>query len=324
MACSGERLRTEPSSIQSCITGIEKAGHSIQESTDNIANLIKNMTGAVENANDDVRRQVQELVANMESISLRLQDVEMRLSRPVAPPRLLAKSAEHCGDDSAKQSVISFGQYRVFSICNPLQMMSEDKPWQSPVVCLGGTMGYRAAIRVYMSGNGFAKGESISVYFHLTPGPYDEWLRWPFPGKSISMAIFRTGGQPAHVVTVQVRPDQKAYARPVQGQENDGAPCTNFYSIERLMDDGSFLNAKMSSSGKDDVLLIGFAVEGEETFCPALKDPLEARITRIESVIKHLDKLPADFVERINRLPCQSRRNTYSRSTEPFQEYYCC
>lgn len=41
-------------------------------------------------------------------------------------------------------------------------------------------MGYRLRIRLYLNGDGTARGSHISIFLVITRGPFDRFLKWPF------------------------------------------------------------------------------------------------------------------------------------------------
>ncbi|CAF1090770.1 unnamed protein product [Rotaria sordida] len=75
------------------------------------------------------------------------------------------------------------------------------------------TIGYKLCIRLYLNGDGTARGSHISIFLVILRGPYDALLKWPFSYR-VSFCLFdqrtmiETNGtiQPKHIIDT-FRPD---------------------------------------------------------------------------------------------------------------------
>lgn len=139
--------------------------------------------------------------------------------------------------DGLQQMPTQMDQYRRFSIPNPLRLLSENQAWDSPEVFVGGRNGYRVGIRVLMRGCGFAQGYCVSIFFRIFAGPYDAWLRWPFPGKSVTFAMFRLNGKPPYAETCQIEHNNLRAERPSVDAPLMCASRSHFIPIETVLDD---------------------------------------------------------------------------------------
>lgn len=185
-----------------------------------------------------------------------------------------------------QQMPMQMNQYRTFKLFNPLTLLSEGGVWDSPQVSVGGPHGYRVGIRVLMSGCFLARGKSVTIFLQVFPGPYDAWLRWPFPAKSVTFAMFRLNGERPHVETCHIVSNHTEAGRPSLYRNIVCASISHFIAIEKLLDDGHFISRTEGPNGEGDVLMLGFALEGEETFCYNIKSSLETKVERHEHGMK--------------------------------------
>ena len=195
------------------------------------------------------QQQTTSRVETIRHLSTQVQELKLKLEALQEPPTQM-------------------GQFKTFFLYNPLQLLSEEKAWDSQVVSVGGSKGYRAGIRVLVAGGSHARGRSISIFFRLFPGPYDDWLQWPFPGKSVTFAMFRRNGNPSHVRSCEIELGRNRTRRPTEECPITCAVEHYFIPIEILLDDDNLLLQRNDPTGKRDVLMVGFALEGEEEFCP--------------------------------------------------------
>ena len=187
--------------------------------------------------------------------------------------------------DGLKQMPTQMDQYRRFLIPNPLKLLSEGQIWDSPVVLVGGPNGYRVGIRVLMCGGGFAHARCVSIFFRIFAGPYDAWLRWPFPGKSVTFAMFRRNGQPPYAETCQIEHNNLRVERPSQDRPLICVSRSQFIPIETVLDDKDLILRSTGPNDGEDVLMVGFALEGEDAFVPRIKGSLETRVEHLEQVV---------------------------------------
>ena len=112
-----------------------------------------------------------------------------------------------------------------------------------------GTRGYKMCIRVYLNGDGQAKGTHISIFFTIMKGPFDALLPWPFKQPVHFSAISQTG---AKNVEDSFRPDpnSSSFRRP-KNQANISSGCPFFLPLSSLesggfvQDDCIFIRAKV-------------------------------------------------------------------------------
>lgn len=280
--------REERESVLSYAESLERAGRVMQESTRSAVELIKRATHLLEQKGESSEARVLEEEAERLSSLLYQDPVETMAARPTPSPRLHKEKPR-------LEVPTRWGNYWTFSMFNPLELVtSDERAWESPVVSLGGENGYRAGIRVYMSGKGSLKGQAVSVCFFLSPGPYDDWLEWPFPGKSVSVAMFRTNGKPPHVVKIPIPSFEKRGVREVS--------CSSLLSIDKFIEDKDFVRNKSEAHGKNDVLLLGFAVEGEDNFSCAPNSFLEHRIQQLEKSMKRVEMITGNGIEASRRV----------------------
>lgn len=296
---SRDSRRTQARSTLECI---EQTGRNMQQSTESITELLQKLLSLT---------QEESAASGTRDSEQQTEEDESMLLAPTPLPRTLRP--RQLSDKATRR-----GQFYAFSIFNPLNLASSEQPWDSPVVSLGGEQGYCAFLRVFMFGTGTSRGKDISVEFRLCRGSYDEWLVWPFPGKMVSVAMFRIKGKEPHVVKIPI--EHKG--------DKIKAIYPAFMSLGEFMDDKSFLSTKNGPDGKDDVLLMGFAVEGESTFCSMPTSSLECRIQSLERTTKKVES-SLSRIQRDSSLPEARRGESYNRSYDPFSNdrydhYYCC
>lgn len=184
-----------------------------------------------------------------------------------------------------QQMPTQMDQYRRFLMPNPLKLLSEGQHWDSPVVFVGGPNGYRVGIRVIMCGGGFAHARCVSIFFRIFAGPYDAWLRWPFPGKSVTFAMFRLNGKPPYAETCQIEHNNLRPERPSVDQPLICVSRSQFIPIETVLDDKDLILRTTGPNGEGDVLMVGFALEEEDAFVPRIAGSLETRVERLEQAV---------------------------------------
>ena len=98
--------------------------------------------------------------------------MEMRLQELQAPTPFVGNLAE-CGDGVATWCIPQFSQIRRAAV-NGGQTFIDSPPFMT------GSYGYKMKMRLFPDGDNAAKGNALSVYLHLLPGPCDDLLPWPF------------------------------------------------------------------------------------------------------------------------------------------------
>lgn len=275
----------------------------MHESAKDAVELVNRANYLLERARCSNEQQEERLEEGMEELSLCLPGLDQGLAvQPTLSPR-----------NKELQKPSRRGEYWTFAIFNPLQYITTNNvPWESPVVSLGGDQGYRACLQMYVSNKESWQGGTLGVGLRLKSGPYDAWLPWPFPGKGVKVAMFRINGKQPYVISFSI---------PKLGRYGiREAKCSHFLSIQNFMDDTDLVDKKPRPNGEDDVLLIGFAVQGEETFFPTSESILEQRVKQLEQSMQKVEPIVDDLYNSNRRLAQQiSRSGPYRHG-----DHYCC
>lgn len=95
---------------------------------------------------------------------------------------------------------------------------------------------YMLCLRIYFNGVGSGVGEYIAVFVHLMKGPYDDDLKWPFPGKiKLSILDQSKGPGPCHHITCPTaNPNMLACQRPTAPVNAEGFGHEKFAPIARI------------------------------------------------------------------------------------------
>ncbi|KAK7087666.1 TNF receptor-associated factor 4-like isoform X1 [Littorina saxatilis] len=122
--------------------------------------------------------------------------------------------------------------------------------------------GYKAALSVFLNGNGAGEGKYLSVYIKLLPGEYDNILEWPFR-LPVSFTLY---DQPNDVemranLTESFVPDPtwKHFQKPVKDVESLGFGYPKFVSHDIL---------KTRNYIRDDSIIIRVSVDTKEFILP--------------------------------------------------------
>lgn len=275
----------------------------MHESAKDAVELVNRANYLLEIARCSNEQQEERLEEGMEELSLCLPGLDQGLAvQPTLSPR-----------NKELQKPSRRGEYWTFAIFNPLQYITTNNvPWESPVVSLGGDQGYRVCLQMYVSNKESWQGGTLGVGLRLKSGPYDAWLPWPFPGKGVKVAMFRINGKQPYVISFSI---------PKLGRYGiREAKCSHFLSIQNFMDDTDLVDKKPRPNGEDDVLLIGFAVQGEETFFPTSESILEQRVKQLEQSMQKVEPIVDDLYNSNRRLAQQiSRSGPYRHG-----DHYCC
>ena len=300
-----EREDNEPPSIHSCMMNLERARRTMHETTKDVVEMVNRTNHLLEKArcSNNEEEEEKRLQERMEELSLCLPGQDQGLA---AQPTLSLRNKE-------LQKPSRRGEYWTFAIFNPLQYFTtNDVPWESPVVSLGGDQGYRVCLQMFVSNRESWQGGTLGVGLRLKPGPYDAWLPWPFPGKGVKVAMFRINGKHPYVISFGI-PKLGRYG-------TREAKCSHFLSIQNFMDDTDLVDKKPRPNGEDDVLLIGFAVQGEETFFSTSESILEQRVQQLEQSMQKVEPIAEDLSNSNRRLAQQfSRHGRYRQG-----DHYCC
>lgn len=299
-----EREENGSSSIHSCMMNLQRARRTMHETAENVVGLIDRANCLLEKARCSSEEKGDErLEKRIEELSLCLPGLDQGLAaQPTLPQR---------HNELMKPS--RRGEFWTFSIFNPLQYITTNNvPWESPVVSLGGDQGYRVCLQMFVSNRDSWQGGSLGVGLRLKPGPYDAWLPWPFPGEGVKVAMFRINGKHPYVVSFGI-PKLGRYG-------TREAKCSHFLSIQKFMDDTDLVDKKPRPNGEDDVLLIGFAVQGEETFFSTSESILEKRVRQLEQSMQKVEPIADDLLNSNRRLAQQFFRPGRNQRGD----HYCC
>lgn len=105
--------------------------------------------------------------------------------------------------------------------------------------------GYKCCGRLYLNGDGPAKGTHISLFFVILKGPFDALQTWPFCNK-VSLMLLNQDGKDNHVESFKPDASSSSFQRPTK-DANVATGSPFFYSLNEL-ESGGFL--------KDDTIFI--------------------------------------------------------------------
>ncbi|GFO49466.1 tnf receptor-associated factor 2, partial [Plakobranchus ocellatus] len=114
----------------------------------------------------DIENKLEVLGRTIGTMELRLQEIQASV------PTEFGKLIE-CGDGVATWCIPDFSQRRRAAVNRSMDFI-ESPPFTT------GTMGYKLRMRLFPDGEGNAKGNALSVFLQLLPGPADDLLLWPF------------------------------------------------------------------------------------------------------------------------------------------------
>ncbi|CAF1067296.1 unnamed protein product [Didymodactylos carnosus] len=99
-------------------------------------------------------------------------------------------------------------------------------------------VGYKMRARLYLHGDGTARGTHMSLFFILMRGAYDSILKWPFNYK-ISFCLFDQSGQNRHIFD-SFCPDIKSnsFQQP-RSQMNIACGIPKFIPLRMIQQDGN-------------------------------------------------------------------------------------
>ena len=120
-----------------------------------------------------------------------------------------------------------------------------------------GKNGYQLCVRVFLNGEGAAKGTHLSIFFILMKGEYDSLLQWPFEHK-ISLILVDHGYIKHLVKTFKPDSQSSSCKRPVS-DKNVIVRCPEFAELSAL-DNSSYVNG--------DVMYIKAIVDTSNIFHP--------------------------------------------------------
>ncbi|XP_071094415.1 TNF receptor-associated factor 4-like isoform X1 [Haliotis cracherodii] len=122
--------------------------------------------------------------------------------------------------------------------------------------------GYKAALSVFLNGNGAGEGKYLSVYIKLLPGEYDNVLDWPFL-LPVSFTIFDQCSDPDMRVNITESfvpdPTWKHFQKPSKDIESLGFGYPKFVSHEIL---------KSRDYIKDDSIIVKVCVDNKRFILP--------------------------------------------------------
>jgi len=111
--------------------------------------------------------------------------------------------------------------------------------------------GYMCCGRIYMNGDGPAKGTHISLFFVVMKGPYDALQQWPF-SKKITLMLLNQDGGSHHEESFMPDLSSSSFERPKK-ETNIASGSPFFYSLNALesygflKDDTIFVRIKVNA-----------------------------------------------------------------------------
>ena len=122
--------------------------------------------------------------------------------------------------------------------------------------------GYKAALSVFLNGNGAGEGKYLSVYIKLLPGEYDNILEWPFR-LAVSFTLYDQHSEAdmrANLMESFVPdPTWKHFQKPVKDVESLGFGYPKFVSHDIL---------KTRDYIRDDSIIIRVSVDTKRFILP--------------------------------------------------------
>jgi len=113
--------------------------------------------------------------------------------------------------------------------------------------------GYRMCARLYLNGDGIGKGNSLSFFFVLMRGDYDNLLSWPFR-HTISLMLMDQDRRLQNICdTFTSDPTSNSFQKPVSEMNvASGVPC--FIEHSKIFSGPTYL--------KDDTIYLKVKVDG--------------------------------------------------------------
>lgn len=122
--------------------------------------------------------------------------------------------------------------------------------------------GYKAALSVFLNGNGEGEGKYLSLYIKLLPGEYDNILEWPFL-LPVSFTIYdqcRDVEMRQNIAeSFMPDPSWKHFQRPMKDEESMGFGFPKFVKLDLL---------KTKDYIRDDSLVIKACVDTSRFILP--------------------------------------------------------
>ncbi|CAF1552207.1 unnamed protein product [Didymodactylos carnosus] len=100
--------------------------------------------------------------------------------------------------------------------------------------------GYKMRIRLYLHGDGNARGTHMSLFFLLMHGPFDAILKWPFEFK-VTFCLYDQSGQQRHIID-SFKPDIKSnsFQRP-RSEMNIASGIPKFFPLPTILHDDKYI-----------------------------------------------------------------------------------
>ncbi|CAF0994098.1 unnamed protein product [Didymodactylos carnosus] len=98
--------------------------------------------------------------------------------------------------------------------------------------------GYKMCMKLYLSGDGNARGTHLSLFFVIMHGEFDSVLKWPFSYK-ITFCLFDQSGQQHHIInSILSNIESNSFQQP-QTQMTSASGIEKFFPLAMLQQDGN-------------------------------------------------------------------------------------
>ena len=185
----------------------------------------------------EVQKQVRSMVDKVDALRTALYEIRQSQQKPAggdsraAPVYPLPYSPDHH---------LSFNGELTWKIENVTKLRQEAilnkrTSFFSPAFFTSAS-GYMCCGRVYMNGDGAAKGTNISLFFVVMKGPYDALQKWPF-NKKVTLMLLNQDGKDDHAESFSPDPNSTSFQRPKRDM-NPSCGSPFFYSLTTLGKDG--------------------------------------------------------------------------------------
>lgn len=107
----------------------------------------------------------------------------------------------------------------------------------SPSYCLS-TYGYRVRLRLFLNGDGQARNKSVSLFFVIMRGEYDNLIPWPF-NRKVTFCLHDQTASNLHIIRSFIPdPKSKSFARPTTDM-NFSSGIPDFCSVQTIHQDNN-------------------------------------------------------------------------------------
>ena len=132
-----------------------------------------------------------------------------------------------------------------FMITNFALKKNSNRVWYSPPFYTH-PQGYKMCLRVDANGYDEGKGTHVSVYTHLMRGEFDDFLKWPFPGRVVLQLCNQLEDKRhcGHAISFSETADSKAISRVTNGERAESGWGTSTLIAHKELDFNSANNCQ--------------------------------------------------------------------------------